>query len=255
MSSQPSSSDLSNNPAPPFPAAVGEDILYFGRVLRHFVEVGDEFVEMLHQEARLVAKAQAELAEGILDSQAAPIQAPQSDLLGAYQDITRSVRRSIMLYKKLFDAKKTPSAQNRTAARRKIIRDVEDAIQATAAPGKEAKLHAELLERLERPELDIDIANRPIGEIVTDITRDLGLPDLDGNQPWRRRTPHDIAILNARAEKRTGEALSAEIEALIAAAPPPAPRRRTPLTAAEVARMSDEEIERRLEAIRRSGDP
>jgi hypothetical protein len=230
-------------------------MLYFGRVLRHFVEVGDEFVGMLHQEARLVAKAQAELAEGTFDPQTAPIQAPQSDLLGAYQDITRSARRSIMLYQKLFAPKKSPSAQNRTAARRKIIRDVEDAIEANAPDGKEAKLHAELLERLECPELDLEIANRPIAEIVTDITRDLGITGLHGSHPWKRRTSHDIAILNARAAKLAGEALSAEIEALIAAAPPPAPRRRTPLTAAEVARMSDEEIERRLEAIRRNGDP
>jgi hypothetical protein len=230
-------------------------MLYFGRVLRHFVEVGDDLVGMLHQEARLIAKAQAELAEGTLDLQTAPIQAPQSDLLGAYQDITRSVRRSIMLYQKLFEAKKTPPAQHRITARKKIIRDVEDAIYANAAPGKEEKLQAELLERLERPELDHEIADRKIAEIVTDITRDLGLSALYDDHPWKRRTPHDIAILDARAAKRAGEALSAEIQALIAAAPPQPPRRRTPLTAAEVSKMSDEEIERRLEAIRRSGDP
>jgi hypothetical protein len=255
MSLKPSSPDLANNPAQPGTAAVGEDTLYFGRVLRHFVEVGDELVGMLHQEARLVAKAQAELAEGTFDPQTAPIQAPQSDILGAYQDITRSVRRSIMLYQKLFAAKKTPSAQHRISARRKIIRDVEDAIQANAEPDKEEKLHAELLERLDRPDFDIDIANQSIADIVTDICRDLGITGLYDSAPWKRRTPHDIAILNARAAKLAGEALSAEIEALIAAAPPPPPKRRTPLTAAEVSKMSDEEIERRLAAIRRYGDP
>ncbi len=255
MSTHKPSPDLANNTPQHATPAVGEDMLYFGRVLRHFVEVGDEFVAMLHQEARLVAKAQAELAEGTFDPQTAPIQAPQSDLLGAYQDITRSARRSIMLYQKLFAAKKTPSAQHRIAARKKIIRDVEDAIQANAEPGKEEKLHAELLERLDRPDFDIDIANQSIADIVTDICRDLGITGLYDSHPWKRRMPHDIAILNARAAKRAGEALSAEIEALIAHAPPQPPRRRTPLTQAEISRMSDEEIERRLEAIRRNGDP
>jgi hypothetical protein len=255
MSSQLSSPDLANNPEQSATAAVGEDMLYFGRVLRHFVEVGDELVAMVHQEARLIAKAQADIAEGVLDPQTAPSPARQSDLLGAYERITRSVRRSIMLYQKLFAAKKLPSAQHRIAARKKIIRDVEDAIQANAEPGEEEKLHAELLERLDRCELDHEIANRPITEIVTDITRDLGISGLHGAHPGKRRTPHDIAILNARAEKCAGQALSAQLEALIATAPPSPPRRITPLTAADIARMSDGEIENRLDAIRRNGDP
>ncbi len=234
-------------------------MLYFGRVLRHFVEVGDELVDMLHQEARLIAKTQAEWAEATRDPQIAPSPgtstAPPADLLGAYERITRSARRSIMLYQNLFAAKKTPSARHRIAARKKIIRDVEDAIQANANPGEEEKLHAEFLERLDRPELDHEIADRSVAEIVTDITRDLGITGLTDAHPWQRRTPHDIAILNARAKRRNGEALCAECEALIAAAPPPPPRRVTPLAASDVARMSDEEIENRLKAIRRNGDP
>jgi hypothetical protein len=232
---------------------------YFGRVLRHLVEVGDELVEMVHRESRQIAQAQAEREAGILDPQTAPSpgpsSGPQSDLLGAYERVTRSMRRSIMLYRKLVEAKKSPSAQHRIAARKKIIRDVEDAIQANAEPGEEEKLHAEFLERLDRPELDNEIASRGIAEIVTDITRDLGIAGLYDAHPWKRRTPHDIAILNAWAEKRAGEALSAELAALIAAAPPPPPHRVTPPTAGDISRMSDEEIENRLKAIRRNGDP
>jgi hypothetical protein len=79
------------------------------------------------------------------------------------------------------------------------------------------------------PDLEDEIANRSIAEIVTDICRDLGIAALPGTHPWKRRIPHDIAILNARAAQLYNQAPSAELAVLLAAAPPPPPRRITPL--------------------------
>jgi len=52
---------------------------------------------------------------------------------------------------------------------------------------------------MDAPDLDRDIANRPIDDIIKDILRDLGLAALPGTRPWKRRTPADIEQLNARA--------------------------------------------------------
>jgi hypothetical protein len=52
---------------------------------------------------------------------------------------------------------------------------------------------------MDAPDLDRDIESRPIDDIIKDILRDLGLAALPGTRPWKRRTPADIAELNARA--------------------------------------------------------
>ena len=61
-------------------------------------------------------------------------------------------------------------------------------------------LRSELVERLDSPDLDDDIENRPIADIIKDICHDLGLDTWRGNHPWERRTPEDIKILCARAD-------------------------------------------------------
>jgi hypothetical protein len=250
-------------------------MLYFGRVLRHLVEVGDQLVAMIHQEATQIAAVPAAAATSTPDPQTAscavpppvmspvpppvPPAGPQSDLLGAYERVTRSVRRSIMLYQKLFRPTIKPSARQRIAARRKIIRDVEDAIHCKAPDHEQEILHAELLERLDRPELDNDIADRATADIVTDLCRDLGLAGLHGSHPWKRRIPHDIAILNARAAQLPGAGPSEKLRALLASAPPrpppPPPARTATITDRELSKLSDEEIETLLEQLRPYPDP
>jgi hypothetical protein len=90
-------------------------------------------------------------------------------------------------------------APRATPRRRRIIRDVEDTIQRTTGPAEAETLHAELLDRLDAPDLDDDIENRPIGDVIADICRDLGLAALPGTHPWKRRTTEDLATLCARA--------------------------------------------------------
>jgi hypothetical protein len=120
----------------------------------------------------------------------------------------------MVLYQKLNEPLKAPST-DRAAARRRIIRDVEDAIQSKAPTGEQEKLNAELVERLERPEFDDQLANRSIAEIVTEICRDLGISGRNAPHAGKRRTPLDIAILNARAAQCYGHAPSAELATLL----------------------------------------
>ena len=61
-------------------------------------------------------------------------------------------------------------------------------------------LQAELNERLDAPEFDDDL-DRPTAEIIAEICRDLGLDDMPGSHPRKRRTPADVASLHARAAR------------------------------------------------------
>ena len=97
------------------------------------------------------------------------------------------------------------AAPDRTAARKRILRAVEDTLgrqdydDSYRNCDPTEALHAELLDRMDAPDLDRDIESRPIDDIIKDILRDLGLAALPGTRPWKRRTPADIALLNARA--------------------------------------------------------
>jgi hypothetical protein len=112
----------------------------------------------------------------------------------AYDRITPNLRRSILLHRKLAEPLPTTT---RIVARKRILREVEDAIQRESdAPDV---LHEELLDRLESLDLEDEIGGRPVEDIIADIIRDLGLAARPGSHPWKRRTPQDLAELCARA--------------------------------------------------------
>jgi hypothetical protein len=123
---------------------------------------------------------------------------PVEKAAAAYDRVTRSIRKSIWLVGKL-----AAPAHTRIAARKQIIRDVEDAIQRHAEPEDVETLHEELLDRMDTAELEADIATRPVEAIIADITRDLGLDATPFCHPWKRRTPADLAELHARAARST----------------------------------------------------
>jgi hypothetical protein len=52
---------------------------------------------------------------------------------------------------------------------------------------------------MEAPELEEELATRPVEEIIDEIRRDLGVYGELSLQFWKRRTPADVAALNARA--------------------------------------------------------
>jgi len=149
---------------------------YYLRVLREMTEIGAKLARIVEKQA---------------DDH------PERDPAEQFERITRSMRRNIMLAEKLGEAKKLSA--NRTAVRKRIIRDVEDAIHKKAPKDQQETLQAEFLERLDMPDMEDEISNRSITEIVIEICRDLGIYDLPGSHPWKRRMLHDIAVLNARA--------------------------------------------------------
>jgi hypothetical protein len=114
----------------------------------------------------------------------------------AYDRTTRNIRRCVLLFHKL--AEPIP-ATNRVAARKRIIRAVEDAIQRETDTPDSESLHGELLDRLDTLDLEDEIGDRPVEDIIADIIRDLGLAARAGSHPWKRRTPQDVADLTARA--------------------------------------------------------
>jgi uncharacterized membrane protein YccC len=190
------------------------------RVLEELVDIGTELARMVLQQAQTYVEASRAIDElGQRDEgfnlRIIPTPALTQDPIAGYERITRAVRRTVMLAQKLHEPSKAPPkappkapseahvSNDRIAARKRIIRDVEDTIQRTTKDDEAERLHAELLERLDAPDLNDDIAHRPVAEIIKDICRDLGLAHAPGTHPWKRRNPDDIAILAARAAGTT----------------------------------------------------
>ncbi len=124
-----------------------------------------------------------------------------ASLATAYERVARAVRYNTLLDEHLDrPAPARTPARTRTAARRHIIRKVENAIRSDDRLGPAAKqrLEIELLERLDGPDIEEDLLDGPLDTIIEDLCRDLGL-GLLGGMPSARRTPADIALLNARA--------------------------------------------------------
>ena len=162
-----------------------EDAQYYRRVLHELIDMGADLARMVHQQA----KAQAEAAS--------PGAEPAADPTVGFDRIART----ITLARTLDDPVPAPAAGQRVAVRKRVIRMVEDAIHREARGEAAEALHAELLERLDGPDIDDDIGHRTVEQIINDIRSDLGLDGADGLQMWKRRTPEDIALLCARAAK------------------------------------------------------
>jgi hypothetical protein len=113
-----------------------------------------------------------------------------------FEHVTLSVRRCVWLIRRLAEPVKTV---DRVAARKRIIRDVEDAIQRTASDPEAEDLREELMDRLESSDLEDEIENRPVEDIIKDIIHDLGLAARLDCNPWKRRTPQDLALLQTQA--------------------------------------------------------
>lgn len=122
----------------------------------------------------------------------------------------RGLRRAVLLKRHLLEANPTSPAQRRTSARKRILRQVEDTIHREVKGERAERLRAELLDRLDSPDLEDEIDDRPVEHVITDILRDLGIAGQPGvRPPWKRRTPDHIAILHARAARPPGASASA----------------------------------------------
>jgi hypothetical protein len=128
------------------------------------------------------------------------------DLTIPYERLSRAIRRNIMLAEDIAKPIKETAAarteQRQNAARKQIIRAVEDTIALKAPDDAATALKREFRERLDGPDIDDDIEDRPVPAIIADIIKDLGLACPPGNHPALRRTRQDIAELCARAAKQ-----------------------------------------------------
>ena len=183
--------------------------------LHTLIGFGTNVARLLHDQAVQQAAAPAPAnnpAQPPPNRQPAPPPNPLIAIAAAFDGASRNVRRCIALARSLDRPAPNPSP-TRTAARKRILRAVEDAIhRATDGPSTDsradadvlrAERQAELLDRLDSPDLDEDLTHRPIPDIIADLCRDLGLAAQPG-QPWPRRTPADIALLRARAASHPG---------------------------------------------------
>ncbi len=206
------------------PGQQAADAQYYREVLHDLINMGTDLAHLLHQQATAQSAQQAAApAPQATEAHPAPAPAPDAapdltqdfppdaapDLTASFDRMARAVRRSIALARTLAEpiALASDPAQHRAGVRKRIIREVEDAIQRASdnaefsdaeRPDAES-LRAELRDRLDAPDLDDDITTRPVAEIITEIRRDLGLASLPGDHPWKRRTPEDIQQLCARA--------------------------------------------------------
>ncbi len=216
-----------------------------GSALDDLISMGTGIARFLHDQAAAQAAQQATVpmpqAVARPAPQPAPTPAPRAtpealiNTAAAFDDIARTVRRCIMLAQNL-DTPKQPArtpAPDRTFARKRILRAVEDTIQRKDFDDGYANcdspevLTAELRERMDAPDLDADITSRPTDDIIKDILRDLGLAALPGSRPWMRRTPADIEQLNARAAAPSRPARCTDLE------PGPGPQDGHPATACQ----------------------
>ena len=178
------------------------------QALDDLITMGTDLARALHRQALIQAEA-AQAAVPPQPTPHAPYEPPATTLVTlttAFDRIARAVRRCIALAQLLARplAPARDPAQHRAAARKQVIRAVEDTIHRAANEGDRAEsLTIELRERLDAPDFDWDLANRPIPDIIAELCRDLGLAAAPGTNPWRRRTPADIRDLCARAAAPT----------------------------------------------------
>jgi hypothetical protein len=175
---------------------------HYDQVLRDLVDMATDIARMIH--AQITCQQQAATAALPPTTKPANDQFPDPTL--AFDRISRTIRRTILLAKKLpslgselgHAQKPEDPTLRRIADRKRIIRQVEDVIQRNAKPQDLDSLQTELRERLDSPDLEDDIDHRPIQDIVADICRDLRV--LIPYAPnYKRRTPAQVETLRAQA--------------------------------------------------------
>ena len=187
---------------PPAADRSADDAAYYRGVLHELIDMGADLARLVHRQ--VIARADAAEAGGGAGHSVV------DEPFIAFERIVRTVRRTVLLAKRLDEVpvvKGVVTGVARAAARRRIIRAVEDTIQRSAEEDEAERLESEFMDRLDAPDIEDEIGSRPVQEIIDDICRDLGLMDYPGAHPWKRRTPEEVAALCRRAtgrEKRRG---------------------------------------------------
>ncbi len=148
--------------AEPDSATLAADAAYYRRVLHGLIDLGADMAPVVHEQtAHPVAPE------------------PALDMAMAFERISRAVRRTINLARKLADPVKASTARDpgvhRAAARMRIIRAVGESIDSGATDAEASDMREELADRMDAPDVDDDIDQRPIEEIIGEICRELGI--------------------------------------------------------------------------------
>ena len=170
-----------------------QDALFFRDVLHELIEIGRDHARDVHRESQTRPQPTHPRAKTLT----------AIDYANAHERLSRGIRRDILLARKLAEpiAARRTAAERRDSDRREIIRAVEDKIHRHAGAYESGALQAEFYERLDSLDREIEIDRRPIADVIIQICRDLGLENTPATAPWKRRTPRDLAILNARAAR------------------------------------------------------
>jgi len=197
--------DHANHPIPPGPPGFAsaptnladqqaQDAQYLRRVLLELIEMGTDIARQVHRQS------QAPAPQPPAEQNISPSQLEHTTI--AFDRITRTIRRTAVLFRKLSEPVKAPrfGAHHNIAARRRNIRVVDDNFQRDRAEDDLAKCtDAELQDRLDALDLEDDPADRPIADIITDICHGLGIAQLPDAHPQKQRIVADLAILARRA--------------------------------------------------------
>ena len=177
-----------------------EDAPCYRQILHELIDMGANLARAIHHQVT----AEPGAAPGS-DSASQPGPVPVLDLSIAFDDVARAIHRAIAFARKITEfAPPSITAQpseRRLAARKRVIRKIEDAIQRRANGAEADALNAEVREHLDSLDLDDDRDQRPPAEVIADICRDLGIAARFGKHPWKRRTPRDVRDLCARAAR------------------------------------------------------
>jgi hypothetical protein len=181
------------------PDQLAANAQYYLRVLHRMIELGAGLAERIQQQPVNPAEA---AAAGTLPS------AATTAVTVEFDRTVRGVRRSILLAQHIQDPAPprcaADPARHAILVRQRLLRVVDDEIHEKFHGEAAEALRQELLERLESPELELEIDTRPADEIIVDVRRDLGIAGHPGcRHPWRPRTTEDVAELHARAAGRT----------------------------------------------------
>ena len=181
-------------PIPTQPQTPADDDAYYRAVLNGLVDQGARLARNIHDRATAATPT--------------PENRPEADPTVAFDRAARAVRRCIALARHIAagPALQRPAQPTRAHARAQLIRGVEDAIHRKRRETDAEILYAELAERLEDPELELDLQGRAVDDVIEEICRDLGVAVQGRSYIWKRRTPQDIATLRERAARSPGQA-------------------------------------------------
>ena len=166
-------------------AALG---MRLARAVTRLAEIETEAAEVLaadlpargHRSGSVTEAAEAGLALDGAEAVLAKAGPRVAELARAFDRVSRSVRRTVALGKRLEAGWPVRSAADTRGAmvRRQVGQRVAEAIRHSATGEAAERLFDDLAERLEDPALEAEIATLPVDTIVARVRRDLGLAEV-----------------------------------------------------------------------------